>query len=203
MCAGTREPVRQTMRLQEARALLRSTFVAADEWLDAWAERHRAELRVLWRVSSFVLLFGGVAYHVHESGFAAVRCGEPCASIAGSTVIVAAACGVAAIVFVWLFAAASATVQRALFDPWQFVRPGPKPAKVPRWAKVIHIVLGFVIFFAIAALGHEQFTESGLRLVRIAHYNALALILGWWIGGSTVLGVFWRQARRRDGIETE
>ena len=134
-----------------------TAFIAFDERLDAWRDRHWAVLRVLGTVLAFLLLFGGVALHAYESGLAhaiAVKCGAKCSAMPGVEYIAAAACGLAAILFVKLFAMLTGGVQRAVIDPWKHVRPEPAPREVTRWAVVLHVLIGLVVFFAIASFGH-------------------------------------------------
>ncbi len=60
-----------------------SALGVIDPWLDAQAEPHRPQLRRLGYALSFVLLFGGVASHALQSGFArtaVAQCGSACAA---------------------------------------------------------------------------------------------------------------------------
>jgi hypothetical protein len=180
--------------------VLRSAFNAVDQWLDAWAERHSAAIGTVWLASGFVLLVGGVGYHAERTGFAGVivsQCGAACAGIPGTAWMAAAVCGMAAILLIALLAALAAGLQRTLLDPWQFVRPGLKPVRLPRWLIGIGVVLGVALFFVIAALGPDR-TPDARHAIRIADDRMLALILGWCVGGMTVLKFFWIRARRRD-----
>jgi len=108
-----------------------SALDVIDPWLDAQAEPHWPQLRRLGYALSFALLFGGVAWHALQSGFArtaVAQCGSSCAA-PGSVHLAAALCGVAAILFVMIYAAVAEAVQRALVDSWKYVRPGPPPPR--------------------------------------------------------------------------
>ncbi len=177
-----------------------TAFIAFDERLDAWRDRHWAVLRVLGTVLGFVLLFGAVALHASESGLVhalGVRCGSTCSALPGVAYLAAAACGAAAILFVKLYAALTGGVQRKFIDPWKYVRPEPAPREVARWAVVLHVLIGFVVFFAIASFGHAEasgpFHMSIGDRITLDGRALLELILGWWIGGRGVLQFFWPQ----------
>ena len=129
-----------------------SALDVIDPWLDAQAEPHWPQLRRLGYALSFALLFGGVAWHALQSGFArtaVAQCGSACAA-PGSVHLAAALCGVAAILFVMIYAAVAEAVQRALVDSWKHVRPGPPPPRVARWAAVLYALIGLAVFLAIA-----------------------------------------------------
>jgi len=119
-------------------------FDTFDEQLDAWAAQYRGTLRTLGTTWCFALLPGGVALHAYESGFAqwmAATC-APCTALPNATYLVAAACGIAAILFVAFYAWLTSSVQRFTTDPWKFVRPEPQSTKVPRWVRALHAEIG-------------------------------------------------------------
>jgi hypothetical protein len=196
-------------------AALKERFDAFDGRLDAWAARHRPVLRVLGYALAFALLSGGMALHAFQTGFAQVatlQCGPACTAVPGIDTIAAIACGAGAILFVQLYARLTAAIQRVAFDQFKYVRPEPPPADVSRWAVMLHVLIGLVVFFTIAGIGNvhtpapmdalfEMTTESpkGFR-VSLGGYAALELILGWWIGGRGVLGLFWSRYRRATGF---
>jgi hypothetical protein len=75
---------------------------------------------------------------------------------------------------------------------------------------VLHVLIGLAVFLAIAsfasasfakehALGHTYMSiegpaPAGFR-VTLGGRALLELILGWWVGGRAVLGLFWLQRR--------
>jgi hypothetical protein len=65
-------PARQTTMTRNRLHNARAAFLAFDERLDAWAERHRPVLSAVGYALSFVMLFGAVALHAYESGLAHV-----------------------------------------------------------------------------------------------------------------------------------
>jgi hypothetical protein len=109
--------------------------------------------------------------------------------------LIALMCGAAAILWVKLYTALAAAIQRRLVDPFQYVRPEPKPLKVARWVLVCHVLIGLVLFFAIAGFGQEQ--TPGRFAISIKGWSLVALIFGWWIGGAGVLQFFWSRARQQ------
>jgi hypothetical protein len=130
------------------------------------------------------MLFGAVALHAYQTGLGpcrrAVRRG--------------------AILYVKLYAGLDSTVQRRLFDPLKYVRPEPPAKNVARWAAVLHVLLGFAVFLAIASLAKVQipgrFFETTLQTphgfkVSIGDAGSLEMVLGWWVGGLAVLRFFW------------
>jgi hypothetical protein len=186
-----------------------SALDVIDPWLDAQAEPHLPQLRLFGYALSFVLLFGGVAWHALQSGFArtaVVQCGSACAA-PGSVHLAAALCGVAAILFVMIYAAVAEALQRALVDSWKHVRPGPPPPRVARWAAVLYALIGIAVFLAIAGFGqpgaaHAPAGDTYMRFSSRAGFRAhlggeamLALLLGWWIGGLALLRLFWLRRR--------
>src|SRR5262245_30672709 len=180
-----------------------------DRWLDEQAAPHWPQLRRAGYMLSFALLFGGVALHAFQSGLArtaVVQCGSACAA-PGLVYLVAALCGVAAILFVFVYAAITETTQLALVDSWKHVRPGPPPPDVARWASVLYALVGLAVFVAIAAFaeasaahgqaGHTTMTLEGPEGFRVTlgGYALLELVLGWWIGGLGLLRFFWLRRR--------
>lgn len=179
-----------------------------DDWLSAPATAHRSVSYTL----SFVLLFAGVGAHAFESGLAravAAQCGQACTAPAFIH-LAAALCGIAAIVFVMLYATIAEAMRWLLVDSWRHVRPGPPPADLSTFVVVLHVLIGFVVFFAIAAfgassaaraqtLGHTYLTfESPLRDGLRVDLNGRALVelaVGWWMGGYGVLKFFWLRRR--------
>lgn len=201
--------------------MLRQTFAAAkrrfdafDDRLDAWAARHWPLLRILGDTLSFALLCGGVALHALQTGFAHVatlQCGPACTAVPGFEYIAALLCGAAAILFVQLYAKLTAAAQRVFVDRFKYVRPEPPPADVSRWAVMLHVLIGLVLFFAIAGIGKistpapldalfEMSIESPRHHVSLGSHALLELVLGWWIGGRGVLGFFWSKYRRATGF---
>jgi len=190
-------------------------FDAIDDRLDAWAARHRPVLRNLGYALAFALLSGGVALHAFQTGFAHVatlRCGSACRAVPGFDTIAAIACGAGAILFVQLYARLTAAVQRVAFDQFKYVRPEPPPAEVSRWVVMLHVLIGLVVFFTIAGIGNVRTpvpTDALLEMtmeapkgfrVSLGGHAMLELILGWWIGGRGVLGLFWSRYRRARGF---
>jgi hypothetical protein len=188
-----------------------SALDVIDRWLDAQAEPHWPQLRRFGYALSFALLFGGVAWHALQSGFArtaVAQCGSACAA-PGSVHLAAALCGVAAILFVMIYAAVAEALQRALVDSWKHVRPGPPPPRVARWAAVLYALIGPAVFLAIAGFAepsaaHEPAGDTYMRFSSRAGFRAhldgqamLALLLGWWIGGLALLRLFWLWRRAR------
>ena len=180
-----------------------------DPWLDAQAEPHWPQLRRLGYALSFALLFGGVAWHALQSGFArtaVAQCGSACAA-PGSVHLAAALCGVAAILFVMIYAAVAEAVQRALVNSWKHVRPGPPPPRVARWAAVLYALIGLAVFLAIAGFAepsaaHEPAGHTYMKFSSRDGFRAhlggqamLKLLLGWWIGGLALLKLFWLRRR--------
>ena len=142
-----------------------------DDWLDDFATRHRTLLARLGTPLGFVLLSGGIALHARGSDF---------------DYWAAALCGIAAIAFVKLYAVLAGTVQRRLIDPIRHVRPEPAPRKPARWAVVLHVVIGLVVF-SVMAITRDDSTKTSMSL---DFYAMLEFVLGWWIGGRTVLAFF-------------
>jgi uncharacterized membrane protein YuzA (DUF378 family) len=180
-----------------------------DRWLDEQAAPHWPKLRRPGYVLCFALLFGAVALHAFQSGLArtaVVQCGSACAA-PGFVYLVAALCGVAAILFVMIYAVVAETAQLAFVDSWKHVRPGPPPQEVPRWPTMLYALIGLAVFVAIAAFaeasaahgqtGHTFMTlegRDGFR-VTLGGYALLELLLGWWIGGVALLKLFWLRRR--------
>jgi uncharacterized membrane protein YuzA (DUF378 family) len=182
-----------------------------DRWLDEQAAPHWPKLRRAGYMLSCALLFGGVALHAFQSGLArtaVVQCGSVCAA-PGFVYLVAALCGVAAILFVIFYAAIAETAQLAFVDSWKHVRPGPPPQEVARWASVLYALIGLAVFVAIAAFAeasavHEQTGHTFMTLegpardgfrVTLGGHALLELLLGWWIGGVALLKFFWLRRR--------
>jgi hypothetical protein len=201
--------------IKKTRAAVKERFNAIDDRLDAWAARHRSVLRVLGYTLSFALLSVGVALHAFQTGFAGVaaaRCGPACTGVSGLDYVAAILCGAAAILFVQLYAKLTAAVQRVAFDQFRYIRPEPPPADVSRWAVMLHVLIGLVIFFAIAGIGRlrtpapldalfEMTMESPQGFhISLGGHATLELVLGWWIGGRGVLGFFWSRYRRARGF---
>jgi hypothetical protein len=148
----------------------------------------------------FALLSGGVAIHAIESGFAdvaATACGAQCLAIPGIAYLAAVACGVGAILLVALYAWLTSSVQRVTVDPIKFVRPEPPSTKVPFWVRTLHVFIGIALFIAMAALGRLELFRAGT--INLENYGALALIVGWWIGGRGVLRYVWSKLPRGGG----
>jgi hypothetical protein len=200
--------------IKKTRAALKGRFDAFDGRLDAWAAGHAPVLRVLGTTLSFVLLSGGVALHALQTDFAAVataRCGPACTAVPGSDYVAAILCGAVAIIFVQLYAKLTAAAQRVFIDRFRYVRPEPPPADVSRWAVMLHVLIGLVIFFVIAGIGKirtpapldalfEMSMESPRYRVSLGSHALLELVLGWWIGGRGVLGFFWSKYRHATGF---
>jgi hypothetical protein len=179
-------------------ATLKQRFDAFDGRLDAWAERHWPVLSVLGTTLSVVLLFGGVALHAVQSGFAhaaALRCGPLCLTAPGFESMAAVLCGGAAIVFVRLYAALTSTVQRRVFEPFKYVRPEPPTRQVARWAAVLHCLIGIGLLLAMAGLAKEQI--PGRFKANLGGLGTFEMFPGWWVGGPAVLRFFWPNLRQR------
>jgi len=178
----------------------------AEGWLRAQAAAHRTFSDTL----AFLLLFAGVGAHALETGFAHVvagQCGPSCASnsfVHAAAVLV----GFAAIFFVMLYATVTEGLRWLLVEKWMHVRPGPPPSDLPRWVIVLHVLIGFAVFFAIATFGDAPAakpvggtflsvdgTELGGSRVILSNLALLELVLGWWIGGLVVLRFFWLRRR--------
>lgn len=175
------------------------SYDVARDWVAAVSAPHWPLLARLGYALGFALLFGGVTSQAFETGFAqyaVTRCGPSCAT-PGATVIMAALCGVAAIVFTLLYAVVTEAVHYVLVDSWKHVRPGPPPAELPRWAGALYVVIGVVVIVAIAAYGQTGGHVKGTT-IDISGRRLLALLLGWWIGGLVTLRFFWlwRRAAR-------
>ena len=75
---------------------------------NTWTSRHRTELRALGHLSSFVLLFGGVAHVTYRCAlarYAQASCGENCLAMPDFYLLAAVACGALAVLFMLAFAA--------------------------------------------------------------------------------------------------
>ena len=179
-----------------------------DRWLDEQVAPHWPKLRRAGYVFSFALLFGGVALHALQSGLArtaVTQCGSACAA-PGFVYLVAALCGAAAILFVWVYAAISETAQLAFVDSWKHVRPGPPPQAVARWASVLYALIGLAVSVAIAAFAEISAANGHTKMaleapegfyVTLGGQALLELLLGWWIGGLALLKFFWLRRRAR------
>jgi uncharacterized membrane protein YuzA (DUF378 family) len=180
-----------------------------DRWLDEQAAPYWPKLRRPGYMLSFALLFGGVALHAFQSGLArtaVMQCGSACTA-PGLVYVVAALCGVAAVLFVIVYAAIAETAQLAFVDSWKHVRPGPPPQDVARWASVLYALIGLAVFVAIAAFaeagaahgqtGHTSMTLEGREGFRVTlgGQALLELLLGWWLGGLALLKFFWLRRR--------
>jgi hypothetical protein len=178
--------------LKKTIATQKNRFNAFDDRLDAWADRHWPVLSILGYALSFVLLFGGVALHAYESGLAhaiGVQCGPIGRTNPGFEYGTAVLCGGAAILFVKLYARLTAGVQRTFIDPFKYVRPEPSTKEVARWAASLHCLIGIALFFAMAGIAKEQI--PGRFEVQVGMHGSLEMLLGWWVGGLTVLRFFW------------
>src|SRR5207253_2048022 len=102
-----------------------------------------------------------------------------------------ALCGAAAILCVALYARFTGTLQRVLVDPVKYVRPEPAPDKVPGWAVVPHVLIGLVVFLAMASIK----LAPGEYRAQVGTYGSLGLVLGWCIAGRALLSFFWPKAR--------
>ncbi len=174
-------------------------------WLSAQAAAHRT----LTYTVAFLLLFAAVGTHAFQTGFArvaAAQCGPPCASI-GFVYTAAALSGLASILFVMLYATIIEGLRWILVERWMHVRPGPPPPDLPPWVAALHLVVGFLVFLGIAVLGGVSLAPgstyvavdgaSGKEHVLLNGASLLALLVGWWIGGTVVLRFFWLRRRAR------
>src|SRR5262245_20522156 len=118
-----------------------SAFAIIDEALDRFAEPHRPLLRTLGIALGFVVLSGGVALHAFHSGFASAI--TPTMT---TQITLAAGCGALAIVFARLYVAVTLAAQRALFDPWRYVRPEPPSRDIERWPLYLFALIGIALF---------------------------------------------------------
>jgi hypothetical protein len=182
-----------------------SAFATIDEALDRWAEPHQPLLRVLGTALGFIALSGGVAIHAFNSGYAGTIALRHAGSDAVTMQIaIAAGCGALAIVFARLYVTVTLAAQRALFDPWRYVRPEPPRRKIERWPLWIFVPIAIVVFFMMSVIGNEQATGSGTMMIegdrvkiQIGSISLLALLFGWGWGGYRVLRWFWAKARER------
>lgn len=182
-----------------------SAFAVIDDALDRLAEPHRPLLRRLKTALGFAALAGGVALHAFHSGFA----GAVALRHAGSGTItaqtaVATGCGVLAVVFAYLYVAITLAAQRALIDPWRYVRPEPPSRDIERWPLIIFAVIGIALFFVMSFIGNEQAAGSSAMIVEGTRFKVevgtiglLALLAGWGGGGYVVLRHVWAKARER------
>lgn len=178
-----------------------AAFIAFDERLDAWRDRHWAMLRVLGIALAFLLLLGGVALYAWQAGVtrvAGAACGPACSVLSGFDMMIAAACGAAAVLFVALYTRLTLAAQRVFIDPLKYVRPGPKPEQAAKWATVLHVILGFVLLFVMTGVGQMQISRT-LTISGDAPEGA-GLLLGWWIGGGCVLRFLWARWRRDETV---
>ena len=115
--------------------------------------------------------------------------------------------------FAWLYVAITLAAQRALFDPWRYVRPEPPSRKIERWPLWIFVPIAIVLFFMMSVIGHEQATGSGTMMIEgervkieIGSISLLALSLrlglGRIQGAALVLGegARARRANARAGV---
>jgi len=178
-------------------------------WLAAHAAPHQPLLTRLGYALSFALLFGEVASHAYLYGFsfaAAARCG----ACAGPGAASATLAGLAAVLFVMLYAIFAEAAQYLLVDSWKHVRPGPPPPDLPVWVVALHMLAGLAVFISIGlfveivpsdpTLGSAWLSvEKPDGRVLVLSGNAMfRLLAGWWIGGTGVLKFFWlwRRAAR-------
>lgn len=177
-------------------------FDVFDQWLDDRAARHRTMLSILGITLGFVALFGGVALYALQSGVTRVAgalCDPACLATAGFQTMVAAACGAAAILFVTLYTRLTLAAQRVFIDPFKFVRPEPKPEAADKWVTVLHVVLGFIFLFVMTGVGQMDHLKTSITVVvNPERPEAMVLILGWWLGGRSVLRFFWAKWRRSE-----
>jgi hypothetical protein len=167
-----------------------SAFATIDEALDRWAEPHQPLLRVLGTALGFIALSGGVAIHAFNSGYAGTIALRHAGSDAVTMQIaIAAGCGALAIVFARLYVTVTLAAQRALFDPWRYVRPEPPSRKIERWPLWIFVPIAIVVFFMMSVIGNEQATGSGTMMIegdrvkiQIGSISLLALLFGWGWG---------------------
>jgi len=175
-----------------------SASAIIDDALDRLAEPHRPLLRKLQILAGFVALAGGVGLHAFHSGFAD--------AIAPTVMPIATAiaCGALAIVFAWLHVAATLAAQRALIDPWRYVRPEPPSRDLERWPLYLFALTGIALFIAMSFIGQERaagdiaMSMEGSRFrIEIGAVGLLSLLIGWGGGGYRVLRWFWAKARER------
>jgi hypothetical protein len=178
-------------------------------WFAARAAPHWPLLARLGTALSFALLFGATAWHAHLYGFslaAAARCGA-CVGPGASSATLA---GIAAVLFVVLYAIVAEAAQYAFVDSWKHVRPGPPPPDVPTWVVALHLLIGLVVFFSIGAfveispakptLGNTWLSvdKPDGRVLTLSGNALFRMLAGWWIGGFAVLKFvwLWRRAAR-------
>ncbi|HXO86924.1 MAG TPA: hypothetical protein VN803_15485, partial [Gemmatimonadales bacterium] len=168
-----------------------SAFATIDEALDRWAEPHLPLPRALGTALGFAALAGGVAIHAFNSGYAGTIALRHAGSGSTTTQIaIAAGCGALSIVFAWLYVAVTLAAQRALFDPWRYVRPEPPSRKIERWPLWIFVPIAIVGFFMMSVIGNQQATGTGTLTIegerskiQIGSISLLALLFGWSWGG--------------------
>jgi hypothetical protein len=176
-----------------------SAFAVIDDALDRWAEPRRPLLRKMNNALGFVALSGGVALQSYASGFARFMAASYRHSDAPAMQIaIALGCGAAAIVFARLYVSMTLGLQRALFDPWRYVRPEPPSRQIERWPRYAFALIGIVLFLTMSLIGNSTFTDKSAELkIDIGWICLLALFVGWSRGGFAVLGYFWATSRER------
>lgn len=171
----------------------------ADDWIRAQASSHPTMMYTL----GFILLLVGVAAHAFQSGFAAAvveKCGPTCAA-PGVINLAAGLCGLAAILFVMVYATVIEAIRWFLVDSWRHVRPGPPPSGLSYWVIVPHVLIGFAVFIAMAAFaasGMAVLPNGKTQLTTEVNFDGralLGLVLGWCLGGYVVLKFFWLRRR--------
>jgi hypothetical protein len=169
-----------------------SAFAVIDDALDRWAEPHRPLLRTLGTALGFAALAGGVALQAFHAGFA----GAIAPTV--TPIATAIACGALAIVFAYLFVAVTLAAQRALIDPWRYVRPEPPSRDIERWPLYLFALIGVVLFLAMSLIGGSALAAGSANLkLDIGTIDLFALLVGWIGGGRVVLPWFWAKARER------
>ena len=170
-----------------------------------WQSRIGRCWRQLKTALGFAALAGGVALHAFYSGFAGtVALRQAGSGTMPTQIAVAIGCGVLAAVFAHLYVAIALAAQRALIDPWKYVRPEPPSRDIERWPLIIFAIIGIVLFFVMSFVGQEQAAGSSTMMIEGERFNVeigtiglLALLAGWGGGGYVVLRHVWAKARER------
>jgi hypothetical protein len=134
---------------------------------DAWTSQHRTALRALRHLSSFALVFGGVAHAAYHSALAQsaqASCEETCLAMPGFQVLAAAAWGGVAVLATLAYAA----VLRAL---------GRQPSAATDGDYIL-IATGTVLINCKALLGTHG-------------YPQLEFFPAWAFGGCGMVDFFW------------
>ena|SRR5436190_20982406 len=157
------------------------TVRAAAIRFDAWTSQRRTELRALRHLSSFALMFGGVAHATCHSALAQsaqASCGEACLTMPGFYVLAAAAWGGVAVLATLAYAAVLRTLGRQ------------PPAATD--GDYLLIATGTVLINCDALLGAHSYAPFEFFFAAGAHGCAQSeFFLAWVLGGIGMVDFFW------------